>query len=135
MAPIRRNLSQPLSTSEFDGKEKRTAKKTARKIKRKNKRIAKVQEKIKKKQADHDSGKRKIDYDKTKGLSKTARNTRKYLKLQKKRTKLQNQVESLKPKSTASGLGNPKTKTYIYDDPRFKEMGRDKHGNKIKKNK
>ena len=49
MAPIRRNLSQPLSTSEFDGKEKRTAKKTARKIKRKNKRIAKVQEKIKKK--------------------------------------------------------------------------------------
>ena len=57
------------------------------------------------------------------------------LSSRKKRTKLQNQVESLKPKSTASGLGNPKTKTYIYDDPRFKEMGRDKHGNKIKKNK
>ena len=131
MAPIRRNLSQPLAASEFDGKERRTA----RKIKRKNKRIAKVQEKIKKKQADHDSGKKKIDYDKTKGLSKTARNTRKYLKLQKKRTKLESQVKSLKPKSNASGFGNPNTKTYIYNDPRFKEMGRDKDGNKIKKKK
>ena len=131
MAPIRRNLSQPLSTSEFDGKEKRTA----RKIKRKTKRIAKVNEKIKKKQADHDSGKKKIDYDKTKGLSKTARNTRKYIKLKEKRDKLESDVKSLKPKSNASGFGNSKTKTYIYDDPRFKEMGRDKHGNKIKKKK
>ena len=128
MAPIRRNLSQPLSASEFDGKERRTA----RKIKRKTKRIAKVQEKIKKKQSDHDSGKKKIDYDKTKGLSKTARNTRKYIKLQKKRDKLESQVESLKPKSNASGFGNPKTKTYVYNDPRFKEMGRDKRGNKMK---
>jgi len=131
MAPIRRNLSQPLSTSEFDGKERRTA----RKIKRKTKRIAKVNEKIKKKQADHDSGKKKIDYDKTKGLSKTARNTRKYIKLKEKRDKLESDVKSLKPKSNASGFGNSKTKTYIYDDPRFKEMGRDKHGNKIKKKK
>jgi hypothetical protein len=131
MAPIRRNLSQPLSESEFDGK----AKRTARKIKRKTKRIAKVNEKINKKQADHDSGKKKIDYDKTKGLSKTARNTRKYIKLKEKRDKLRSDVKSLKPKSTASGFGNPNTKTYIYDDPRFKEMGRDKRGVKQKKRK
>ena len=102
MAPIRRNLSQPLSASEFDGKERRTA----RKIKRK-----------------------------TKGFSKTARNTRKYIKLQKKRDKLESQVESLKPKSNASGFNGKNSKTYIYNDPRFKEMGRDKRGNKIKKTK
>ncbi len=128
---IRRNLSQPLAASEFDGKERRTA----RKIKRKNKRIAKVQEKIKKKQADHDSGKRKIDYDKTKGLSKTARNTRKYIKLQKKRDKLESQVGSLKTKSNDSGFNGKNSKTYLYNDPRFKDMGRDKDGNKMKKTK
>jgi len=37
-----------------------------------------------------------------------------------------------KPKSNASGFGNPKSKTYVHDDPRFKEMGRDKYGNKTK---
>ena len=37
-----------------------------------------------------------------------------------------------KPKSNASGFGNPNAKTYVYNDPRFKTMGRDKNGNKIK---
>ena len=38
-----------------------------------------------------------------------------------------------KPKSNASGFGNPNAKTYVYNDPRFEAMGRDKNGNKIKK--
>ena len=128
---IKRNLSQPLAASMMDGKEKRTA----RKIKRKTKRIAKLKTKIKKKQDDSDSGKRLIDYDKTKGLSKTARNTRRYQSLLKKRKKLTKDVAALKPKQGPASFGNSNTKTYIYNDPRFKAMGRDKNGNKIKKKK
>jgi len=61
------------------------------------------------------------------GSVKSKREVTKYKTPAKKKT--------ITKKSNASGFGNSKTKTYIYNDPRFKDMGRDKNGNKIKKKK
>tara|TARA_R110000787_G_scaffold147013_1_gene260718 strand:+ start:295 stop:621 length:327 start_codon:yes stop_codon:yes gene_type:complete len=105
----KRDLSTPLATS-FFSKEKRTE----RKIKRKTKKIEKLTE--------------KMEVRKSKG-KKTG-------KQEVKRENLRDEVRTLKPKkSNASGFSGSKSKTYIYNDPRFKEMGRDKQGNKIKKKK